>query len=112
MLVVRGQAARYSALTIPRLRVQLVAQSGAVTSGGSNLAKMYSNIAGHFVLAVMLDQIHSQGDGGWALAHGTQTFPDGHVVKTHAVFIYGRENGDLKFRVLSFGTNVPFASAK
>jgi ketosteroid isomerase-like protein len=89
-----------------------VAQNGAVTSGGSNLAKMYSNIAGHFVLAVMLDQIHSQGDGGWALAHGTQTFPDGHVVKTHAVFIYGRENGDLKFRVLSFGTNVPLASAE
>jgi uncharacterized protein (TIGR02246 family) len=89
-----------------------VAQNGAMTSGRPNLAKMYSNIAGHFVLAVTLDRIHSQGDGGWALAHGTQTFPDGHVVKTHAVFVYGRENGDLKFRALSFGTNVPFASAK
>jgi ketosteroid isomerase-like protein len=89
-----------------------LAQSGAVTGGRSNLAKMYSNIAGHYVLAVTLDQIHSHGDGGWALAHGTQTFPDGHVVKTHALQVYGRENGDLKFHALSFGTNVPFASAK
>ena len=36
----------------------------------------------------------------------------GHVVKTHAVIIYGRENGDLKFRALSFGPNVPLPSAK
>jgi hypothetical protein len=73
---------------------------------------MFSNIAGHYVLAVTLDHIHSQGDGGWGLAHGTQTFPDGSVIKAHAVNIYGRENGDLKFRALSFDTNVPFASAK
>ncbi len=90
----------------------VVAQNGAMTSGRPNLAKMYSNTAGHFVLAITLDQIHSQGDGGWALGQGTQTFPDGHVVRAHALYVYGRENGDLKIRALSFGTNVPFASAK
>ena len=38
-----------------------LAPNGAMTSGRSNLAKMYSDIAGHYVLANTLDQIHSQG---------------------------------------------------
>jgi len=85
----------------------VVAQDGHATTGRANLAQTYSRIVGHFTISTTLGEVHTLGNGGWALATGVQTFPDGHVVKTHAVHIYGLENGKLLFRVLSIGVDVP-----
>jgi ketosteroid isomerase-like protein len=84
-----------------------VAQDGSVTSGRPNLEMLYSHIAGKLRLAITLDQVHPLGNAGWALIHGSQTSPDGRVVQTHAVQVFGRENGTLKLRALSFAVNVP-----
>ena len=62
---------------------------------------------GHFTISATLTEVHSMGNGGWSLATGAQTFPDGHVVKVHSVYVYERENGELKFRAFSIGVDVP-----
>jgi hypothetical protein len=48
-----------------------LAQNGAVTGGRSNFAKMYSNIAGHYVLAVTLVRFirREMAGGCWYMAH-------------------------------------------
>jgi ketosteroid isomerase-like protein len=85
----------------------VVAQDGHATTGRSNIAQTYSHIIGHFTIASTLSEVHALGDGGWSLAAGVQTFADGHNVKAHAIHVYERENGVLKYRVLSIGVDVP-----
>ena len=67
-----------------------VAQDGSITTGQANLARLYSHIAGKLTLAITIDRIHALGSGGWVLIHGSQTLPDGDVVKTHGLQIFDR----------------------
>jgi ketosteroid isomerase-like protein len=85
----------------------VVAQDGHATTGRANIAQIYARIMGHFTIATTLSEVHALGDGGWSLATGVQTFADGHTVKAHAIHVYTRENGVLKFRAFSIGVDVP-----